>query len=881
MILGRIALYCNGPKERAAIASGSSLLAGAGGVRYLRKIAVVLLALWSFQGTLFAQTSSTTWTDASGTDNNWTTAGNWSNGVPFTTSDVTVPAGPMAPNVDTSPTIKTLTVGGLVQLKDNTTLEVDGGSITLSGLGQLFLASTGAGNATLTVGGSGLSLNGSGSLTMSDQPFKNSITGGGTFTNSLTSNPGIHGAGQIGNNSMTIQNFGTISADGKNALEIVATSLTNQRILESSAGGLLILDKFVCFNSDGSIQGNNGLVELNGTTIEGGTLSTSGGGIIEPEHGLFSAPPTLTDVTNTGQYVIPESTATVLSGTVTNTGTINLNGGLFFTATLTINGSVTLAGSGSIVLSNSAQNVINGTGTVTNQQTIQGAGTINVGTFQNQGTINATGSFNLILQPGAGGVNNTGGNLMASSGSTLNLNGGVVTGGTVSASGGVVSATGGADLSNLTTTSSAAGQFQCHVCTFDSDTNTGTIDVGAGDQPTFKGPWTNQGIFIQSSTATSSPSTVSVSGNVPMSGTGTISMLGPQNMWQGASGTETLTLNSTMQGSANLQSMNVVVGSLGLIQNGTTDPFTFSMSAGNTLSVQGKLSVLAPSGQAPSLIKITGGMFKNFNPTRISNIASTGTLSGGKFFVAGTLQFDNASIVTNASNIMLSGQIIDQNNVNALQNFANNRGTFVLMNPGTFGSIFDTASPFTNTGKLTIQKGRTFTVGGGTPAYNQNLGTTTVDGVLNVSSTGSVNITGGILASNGTIAGNVVTGNPSITGGTFVIGDTVKKAGLVTVTNNYTQLLTGAMDVQIGGTTPGTRYSQVNITGTAALTGTLNIALTNKFIPTIGQTFTVLNASTGITGTFSTVNGTAINANEHFSVSYTSNTVVLKVVSGP
>jgi hypothetical protein len=54
-----------------------------------------------------------------------------------------------------------------------------------------------------------------------------------------------------------------------------------------------------------------------------------------------------------------------------------------------------------------------------------------------------------------------------------------------------------------------------------------------------------------------------------------------------------------------------------------------------------------------------------------------------------------------------------------------------------------------------------------------------------------------------------------------VIGDTVKKAGLVTVTNNYSQLATGAMDVQIGGTTVGSRYSQLNVTGPVTLGVTL------------------------------------------------------------
>jgi hypothetical protein len=49
------------------------------------------------------------------------------------------------------------------------------------------------------------------------------------------------------------------------------------------------------------------------------------------------------------------------------------------------------------------------------------------------------------------------------------------------------------------------------------------------------------------------------------------------------------------------------------------------------------------------------------------------------------------------------------------------------------------------------------------------------------------------------------------------------------------------------------------------------------FVPTLGETFDILNTSS-VVGTFSTVNGTGINASEHFSVIYNSNNVLLDVV---
>ena len=317
--------------------------------------------------------------------------------------------------------------------------------------------------------------------------------------------------------------------------------------------------------------------------------------------------------------------------------------------------------------------------------------------------------------------------------------------------------------------------------------------------------------------------------------------------------------------------VNFTVAPTGSIMANSSLPFTISMGPGNVYKQMGMLTV------SPISTAVVIGKFANFNSLIAST--STGTLTGGTYNISGTFKFDNANIVTNAANIILSGQIVDQNNVNALLNFANNslRGSFTL----TGGQNLTTPGTFSNAGKLIVAKGSRFSIGGSTTSYNQTSGTTTVDGALAVPVGGMVNLTGGTLAGAGTLSGNVSVGNTSGAGGTFIIGDSIKKAAPISITNNYTQLVTGAMDVQIGGTTAGTRYSQLNITGTAALVGTLNIAVINNFKPTIGQTFTILNASTGITGTFSTVNGTAINANEHFSVSYTSDTVVLTVVSGP
>jgi hypothetical protein len=164
-------------------------------------------------------------------------------------------------------------------------------------------------------------------------------------------------------------------------------------------------------------------------------------------------------------------------------------------------------------------------------------------------------------------------------------------------------------------------------------------------------------------------------------------------------------------------------------------------------------------------------------------------------------------------------------------------------------------------------------VGGGY-AYSQSAGTTTIDGTLTASS--GINVTGGTIEGAGTLSGNVSVGGSGTTPA-LNIGDS-GKAGLLVITGAYAQLATASVNAFIGGTTVGTGYSQLQVSGTATLAGTLTVALASGFTPTIGSTFTVLTASS-ISGSFS--NSTiAINGSEHFNVSYTSTGVVLTVASG-
>ena len=73
----------------------------------------------------------------------------------------------------------------------------------------------------------------------------------------------------------------------------------------------------------------------------------------------------------------------------------------------------------------------------------------------------------------------------------------------------------------------------------------------------------------------------------------------------------------------------------------------------------------------------------------------------------------------------------------------------------------------------------------------------------------------------------------------------------MTVNGNYIQGSTGILNIEIGGTTVGTQYDRLAITGAATLDGTLNVTLINGFSPAIGNTFQILTYASR-SGDFST-----------------------------
>ena len=128
----------------------------------------------------------------------------------------------------------------------------------------------------------------------------------------------------------------------------------------------------------------------------------------------------------------------------------------------------------------------------------------------------------------------------------------------------------------------------------------------------------------------------------------------------------------------------------------------------------------------------------------------------------------------------------------------------------------------------------------------------TIDNGLNVSSGSTIAVSGTLdVTSTGTLGGNgQITGNVD-NAGTVGPGNS---PGTLTIDGDYTQDAAGTLDIELNGTTPGTEYDQLVITGNASLDGTLDVSTLFGFDLVEDMTFEILDIAGTRTGTFDGLN---------------------------
>jgi hypothetical protein len=359
-----------------------------------------------------------------------------------TLSDLTINVGDVMASTNSTLNGVTIDSGSTIRVQDNTQTNITG---SVTDKGTISLASTGDTTGLQLQGGASLELTSGGSIAMSGSSA-NRIYGTGTDTLTVDSGATITGAGQVGINigsyAFNLINKGTIDSNVSGGTLSIAPSntVTNSGLIEATDGATVNLGG-TFNNADGTIEaaGAHSVVNLSGTstsTIDGGTLTTTGGGVINNAGAV-----TLSGVTvSTGSTLaLNDNTSTTLVGTITNNGTIGLNS-TGDNTNLYLSGPVTLAGTGTLAMTNESANRIygvTGDAALTNGagHTIEGAGQIgiNIGSyafaFTNNGTVLANQSAELLIAPGTTTINN--GTFQVNGGSELQILGGLTTSGLV------------------------------------------------------------------------------------------------------------------------------------------------------------------------------------------------------------------------------------------------------------------------------------------------------------------------------------------------------------------------------------------------------------------------------------------------------------------
>jgi mannose-6-phosphate isomerase-like protein (cupin superfamily)/predicted secreted protein len=562
------------------------------------------------------------------------------------------------------------------------------------------------------------------------------IRGTGILTNDSHTIAGeSNNSGSLGHNELGIVNTATglIDANVSGLFLLVdpnaASGLTNQGTMRASGGGILRLSGNgggVFDNTGGNIAAFDASeVQLTlGAAIVGGTLSTTGSGVIRT---LNTA--SLTNLTNTGALRVTNATTLTLFGNITNSGSITIQSNGSFTD-LVIDGAVTLDGTGVITLQNAGRirGANGGVLTLGANQTVQGessnSGSLGTDELQiiNHGLVNANvaGLF-LLVDPVNllnGFVNN--GVLQASSGGLLRLTGNG--GGRFDNSSGIIRALDGSEV-QLTTGATIFGGLletagtgtirNLNTATLDSVTNTGAFIANNNSVTTFAGTIANTGTILLQSTG--SFTDLFIDGNVTLLGGSTLTLQnaarvrGAGTLFIGGENGEAFTVQgeSSNSGSLGANELAIVVRSGGIIDANVAGEFLLvDPRAGDGLINLGLMR--ASSGGILRLSGNGGGTFSN-SGTIIALDGSTVQLHQDAVISGGTLATSGSGTIRNISSATLdgvtnTGAFVAQNGTTTfLSGTIVNTGSFLLQSTGSFTDVYVN-------GNVTLQGSSTLTL---------------------------------------------------------------------------------------------------------------------------------------------------------------------------
>ena len=470
-------------------------------------------------------------------------------------------------------------------------------------------------------------------------------------------------------------------------------------------------------------------------------------------------------------------------------------------------------------------------------------GTITVGTFGANGKLTltlGTISANGLSVGATGSYSDTAGNTIILTGSspTIQMAAGVnvIVNSTITGANGLTKD----GLGTLTLTGSN---------TYSGGTtiSNGTLQVGNSGTTGFlgSGDVTNNGALVfKRSDSLAVDNAISGTGSVAQAGSGTLTLLG----------------TNTYSGTTTINGGTLQVG------NGATNG-----TLGTGAVINNSILVFDHSDDLVVSNAISGGGNFIQNGSNTLTLVGTNTYSGSTTINAGTLVVGdggtNGSIGTGPV-IDNSALVFNRGDSNVIASTISGTGSFTQAGTGLV--IFAASNTYTgvtviSSGTLQVGNGgASGSLGGGDVTNNSSLVfdrsnsilvTNLIAGVgsLTQAGTGLLTLTnvntysGGTWISNGgTLAVRdshaLGTGDLNIQNGTMALNTMTVNVG-----GNFTQNSNGVLAVSIGQTNV---FGQLAIAGSATLDGTLRLVQANSFLPEHNDTFVVLTASNGVTGTF-------------------------------
>jgi hypothetical protein len=406
-------------------------------------------------------------------------------------------------------------------------------------------------------------------------------------------------------------------------------------------------------------------------------------------------------------------------------------------------------------------------------------------------------------------VMNWSGGIMSGSGRTI-----IPTGATLNAaSAGAVSLTGGRTLENGGTVLWTGANISLLNSAVITNRTGALIEIQGAGAPIFGGGaiprFDNAGVFRKS--ANTDTTTV---GQVPFNNYGTVEVQAGTLLFSGS------LINN---GAVNLSA-------------GTTNRMAANGSASGTFNTP-----------ATALVEWTGGTF---------------TLdSGAQLNGAGLYRINGSSVAFNADVVVA--------NLDLLIATVSGAGTLTVSNLMNW-----TGGTMSGSGRTIVAAGAALSIPSGVSLNTRTLengGMVLWSGVGNITFTSAVitNRAGAVFETRGagalnfgsgsgsrfdnagTFRKSINTGTTTVAGGVaFSNYNTVEiQTGILAANGGYTSTANSLLNCALGGTTVGTGYGRLQVTGTVTLNGALGVSLANGFLPTTNDTFTVLTAGTR-SGTF-------------------------------